>query len=127
MNITTNCAKELRNAMLREDLDPSETACRFGIKGGGCSGFTYILQFCEPQAHAKHDLAFEVPDSLFARFLVDKKSHLYIKGTVIDWSYDLMDRGLKFDNPLAIKSCGCKTSFMIDVKAHSTQTKPSWM
>ena len=50
------------------------------------------------------------------KILVDKKSHLYIDGTEIDWSYSLMDRGLKFTNPSAKGSCGCGTSFIYEPK-----------
>ena len=57
---------------------------------------------------------------------LDKKSNLYISETEIDWSYDLMDRGLKFNNPHAKGSCGCKTSFMMDLP-QDTEKIPSWM
>ena len=56
--------------------------------------------------------------------MVDKKSHLYIKGTEVDWSNDLNDRGLKFNNPSAKGSCGCRTSFMHEGMDAGT---PSWM
>ena len=55
-----------------------------------------------------------------------RQSNLYIGKTEIDWSYNLMDRGLKFNNPHAKGSCGCKTSFMIDMPQEE-QRVPSWM
>ena len=90
------------------------------VKGGGCSGYTYTLDFDDRQR--KFDLTYE---SHGLTILVDKKSNLYIGNTEIDWSYNLMDRGLKFNNPQAKGSCGCKTSFMIDI-APSNEI-PSWM
>lgn len=99
-----------------------DTRVRVGVKGGGCSGFTYTVDFDSKKS--KFDLEFE---SFGLSVLVDKKSHLYIKDTEIDWSNDLNDRGLKFNNPLAKGSCGCRTSFMYDHKKQTNETEPSWM
>ena len=99
-----------------------ETFCRVGVKGGGCSGFTYTVDF--DSRKTKFDLEFE---SHGLTCVVDKKSHLYIKDTEIDWSYGLMDRGLKFNNPSAKGSCGCKTSFMFEPPEQEEDFKPSWM
>ena len=107
--------------MERDGLDPNCTAVRMGVKGGGCSGFTYTLDFDDRKR--KFDLQFE---SYGVTILVDKKSNLYIGKTTVDWSYNLMDRGLKFDNPNAKGSCGCKTSFMMDIPEQTTTT-PAWM
>ena len=104
----------------KEETDPPWV--RVGVKGGGCSGFTYTLDFDSKKT--KFDLEFE---SQNLTILVDKKSHLYIKGTEIDWSYSLMDRGLKFNNPSAKGSCGCKTSFMFEPPEQEEDFKPSWM
>ena len=120
MKFTENASKEIRKIMERDGLDPDYTAVRMGVKGGGCSGFTYTLDFDDRKR--KFDLQFE---SNGVTILVDKKSNLYIGKTVVDWSYNLMDRGLKFDNPNAKGSCGCKTSFMMDIP--QTDTVPSWM
>ena len=106
--------------MIRDGLTPETHAVRMGVKGGGCSGLTYTLDFDDRKR--KFDLQFE---SQGVTILVDKKSNLYIGKTTVDWSYNLMDRGLKFDNPNAKGSCGCKTSFMIDVPEQTTT--PSWM
>ena len=109
--------------MKRDGLDPSTTAIRMGVKGGGCSGFTYTLDFTSNIT--KRDLTYS---SFNVTIVVDKKSHLYIGQTTIDWSNDLQDRGLKFDNPLAKGSCGCKTSFMIDLEqTKKPDSKSSWM
>ena len=120
MRFTENAAKEIRKIMERDGLYTTSMAVRMGVKGGGCSGFTYTLDFDNHKR--KFDLFFE---SNGLGILVDKKSHLYIGKTTIDWSYTLSDRGLKFDNPDAKGSCGCKTSFMIDIPEQKNM--PSWM
>ena len=123
MKFTQRAAEKLIQIMKRDGLDPSTTAIRMGVKGGGCSGFTYTLDFTSNIT--KRDLTYTSFDVII---VVDKKSHLYIGQTTIDWSNDLQDRGLKFDNPLAKGSCGCKTSFMIDLEqTKKPDSKPSWM
>ena len=96
---------------------------RFGVKAGGCSGFTYTIGF--DNRSRKFDLEFE---SCGVKLLVDKKSHLYVKETIIVWSNELQDKGFKFDNPHAKGACGCKTSFQIDVdKMNEGKETPNWM
>ena len=121
ISLTENAAKEILKVMQESDLK-EEVCLRVGVKGGGCSGFTYTLDFDSKKT--KFDLEFESQD---IKILVDKKSHLYIKDTEIDWSYNLMDRGLKFNNPSAKGSCGCKTSFMFEQPEQEETIKPSWM
>ena len=121
MKFTENASKEIRKIMVRDGLDPEKTAVRMGVKGGGCSGFTYTVDFDDRKR--KFDLQFESNGVII---LVDKKSNLYIGKTTVDWSYNLMDRGLKFDNPSAKGSCGCRTSFMMDIPEQA-ETVPSWM
>ncbi|MFI5401050.1 MAG: HesB/IscA family protein, partial [SAR324 cluster bacterium] len=91
---------------------PEDVPIRIGIKGGGCSGFTYTFDF--DAKRGRLDLEFQTQGMTV---LVDKKSHLYIDGTVVDWNYGLMDRGLKFTNPSAKGSCGCGTSFVYEPKS----------
>ena len=121
MTFSESAAKEIKKIMIRDGLSPETHAVRMGVKGGGCSGLTYTLDFDDRQR--KFDLAYP---SQGLTILVDKKSNLYISETEIDWSYDLMDRGLKFNNPHAKGSCGCKTSFMMDIP-QDTEKIPSWM
>ncbi len=108
IQLTEAAAKEIRKVKAEEDLG-EEVPIRIGIKAGGCSGFTYTFEF--DARKGKFDLEFE---SHGLKILVDKKSHLYIDGTEIDWSYSLIDRGLKFTNPAAKGSCGCGTSFIYE-------------
>ena len=109
-------------SIMKEQEVSDKTKIRVGVKGGGCSGFTYTVDF--ETRKGKFDLEFE---SFGLSVLVDKKSHLYIKDTEIDWSDNLNDRGLKFNNPSAKGSCGCRTSFMHDHTETKNDTTPSWM
>ena len=119
--LTKNAAKEIKLIMKKNNLELN-VAIRVGVKGGGCSGLTYTIDFDSKKT--KFDLEFK---SKGLRILVDKKSNLYIKHTEIDWSYNLVDRGLKFNNPQAKTSCGCKTSFMFDTSSIQKTSKPNWM
>lgn len=80
---------------------------RVGVKGGGCSGMTYILGI-EEASPKPYDAIFEQEG---VKVLIDAKSHLYLDGTTIDYKQSLMGGGFEFQNPLAKKSCGCGTSF----------------
>jgi iron-sulfur cluster assembly protein len=115
IELTEAAAKEIRKIKAEDGLG-DEVPLRIGIKGGGCSGFTYTFDF--DSRKSKFDLEFQTQGMTV---LVDKKSHLYIDGTVVDWSYSLMDRGLKFTNPQAKGSCGCGTSFIYEPKQTHTE------
>lgn len=96
----------------RQKLDKRGTpdaAIRLGIKGGGCSGFGYVIQFEDGQPKAR-DYAYEVGG---VRFVVDKKSLVYLAGTVFDYERTLMFQGFKFKNPNEASSCGCGHSFTV--------------
>ena len=120
ISFTEKAANKVLSIMKEQDVS-NDTVVRVGVKGGGCSGFTYTVDF--ESRKGKFDLEFE---SFGLGILVDKKSHLYIKDTEIDWSDNLNDRGLKFNNPSAKGSCGCRTSFMHEHKEENGHI-PSWM
>lgn len=84
-------------------------AVRLGIKGGGCSGFSYVIQF-EDGEPRERDYAYEVDG---VRFVVDKKSLVYLAGSVFDYEKTLMFQGFKFRNPNEAASCGCGHSFTV--------------
>lgn len=106
VSITERGASELRRIM--HDQKAEELFLRMSLKGGGCSGFNYHLDFAkEPGGF---DLTFE---SNGIRIVIDKKSHLFMNGTELDFSDGLIDRGFRFNNPMAKTSCGCGTSFGI--------------
>jgi len=96
----------------REKLDKRGTpdaAIRLGIKGGGCSGFSYVIQF-EDEPPRERDRVYEV---LGVRFVVDKKSLIYLAGAMLDYERTLMFQGFKFRNPNEAASCGCGHSFTV--------------
>ncbi len=84
-------------------------AIRLGIKGGGCSGFSYVIQF-EDDAPKARDYLYEADG---VRFIVDKKSFVYLAGSVFDFEKTLMFQGFKFRNPQEATSCGCGHSFTV--------------
>jgi iron-sulfur cluster assembly protein len=104
--LTEKAANEVKRIMADQKIE-AETVLRVGVTGGGCSGFSYALGF-DKNFDDKADSKFEyhgVP------VVVDKKSALYLDGTTIDFYDGLEARGFKFDNPNAVKSCGCGSSF----------------
>jgi len=82
---------------------------RLGIRGGGCSGFSYVIQF-DDDPPRERDLVYEAGG---VRFFVDKKSFVYLAGTVLDYEKTLMFSGFKFKNPNEAASCGCGHSFTV--------------
>ncbi len=86
-----------------------DAAVRLGIKGGGCSGFSYVIQF-EDEAAKERDYVFEFGG---LRFFVDKKSMVYLAGTTLDYEKTVMFQGFKFRNPNEAASCGCGHSFTV--------------
>jgi len=105
VTLTPSALQEVRRLMQQEQK-PS-VALRVGVKGGGCSGFTYQMGLDEASPKP-YDEVFE-QDGL--KILVDAKSHLYLDGMTIDFKGSLLGGGFEFNNPLAKKTCGCGTSF----------------
>ena len=84
-------------------------AVRLGIKGGGCSGFSYVIEFSDDPPRAK-DIVNELEG---VRFYIDKKSLVYLAGSLLDYEKTLMFQGFKFRNPNEATSCGCGHSFTV--------------
>jgi iron-sulfur cluster assembly protein len=80
---------------------------RIGVTGGGCSGFNYSLGFDEHFDEAKDSKY----DHHGVAVVVDKKSALYLDGTTVDYFHSLEKQGFTFENPNAVKTCGCGSSF----------------
>lgn len=80
---------------------------RVGVKGGGCSGMTYILGFDHPQENDKHFII----DGIDC--IMDKSHEMYLFGMQVDWQDGLNNRGFTFKNPNASTTCGCGTSFAV--------------
>ena len=104
--LTEKAASEVKRAMAEAKL-PEETVLRIGVAGGGCSGFQYKLGF-DAAANSEKD---HVTEQHGVKVAVDKKSDLYLDGTMIDWIETLERRGFHFENPNVTRSCGCGSSF----------------
>lgn len=102
--LTDRAAKEIRNIMSSKNI-PEGYHLRVGVKGGGCSGMTYILGF---DRQREHDLEFNFEG---ITIYVDKRHGLYLMGTTVDYQDGLNARGFVFENPNATATCGCGTSF----------------
>ncbi len=112
--VTENAARAIRDIIKEQDLDVETTRLRVGVKGGGCSGFSYLLDLTEKQRDT--DEVWEYTYTLEAgeftvRIVCDPKSYLYLNGTEIDFKDELMGRGFVFNNPNATSTCGCGSSF----------------
>ena len=84
-----------------------DSAIRIGVKGGGCSGYSYVIQFDDGLPKETDT----VIDSGKLRFFVDKKSLSVLKGTILDHERTLMYEGFRFHNPQQVSECGCGQSF----------------
>ena len=106
ITITDNGAKHVRNFMAAESID--QGVLRVAVKGGGCSGLTYVLDMTgEAQEGDK------VIEQNGVTLAVDKKSYIFLAGTELDYSGGLNGKGFVFNNPNAKKACGCGTSFSV--------------
>ena len=106
ISLTPPAVKEIRR-ILTEQNNP-KLALRVGVKGGGCSGFSYAMGFDSEQREM--DAIFEQEG---IKILCDPKSHLYLDGITVDFKNDLTDGGFRFINPNAKGSCGCGSSFSV--------------
>jgi iron-sulfur cluster assembly protein len=97
--------------MARKALEKRGTpaaALRLGVRGGGCSGVSYAIEFSD--SIRKKDNVFEYPN---LHVVVDPKSLVYLRGSVLDYEVQLMQHGFKFRNPNEKAGCGCGESFSI--------------
>lgn len=106
INLTEAAAGEIKRVIEEQDR-PEYKYVRVGVAGGGCSGFQYNFEFTD---------SYDEADDTFCEqhgvgVVVDRKSDLFLDGTTIDFYTGLDKRGFTFDNPNAVKSCGCGSSF----------------
>ena len=101
-------AREEVQRLMAEEKIPQGAVIRVGVEGGGCSGLTYQMDF---ETETKED------DKIFEdqgiKIAVDKKSFLYLAGTVLEYSGGLNGKGFAFNNPNESRTCGCGESFSI--------------
>ena len=93
--------------LIKTSEDAQGKLLRVGVKGGGCSGMTYILNF---DTQKENDQLF---DNGNFSFLMDRSHGIYLIGMEIDWEGGLNSRGFTFKNPNASSTCGCGTSFAV--------------
>lgn len=103
ISLTESAAVKIKELLAKKE----ETGVRAGVQGGGCSGFTYKLEFDNQKDTDR------VIDSYGISLYVDPKSYLYLLGTEIDFVDGLNQSGFKFINPNAKRTCGCGESFSI--------------
>lgn len=106
VQLTAGAVKEVRRLMQAPDFDSTQVL-RVGVKGGGCSGMTYILGF---DAKEDNDFEFEVEG---ITCVMNKSHEMYLLGMEVDWEDGLNNRGFTFKNPNASSTCGCGTSFAV--------------
>jgi iron-sulfur cluster assembly protein len=102
--ITDGAVEQLNQIRQKENI-PDDYSLRVGVKGGGCSGFTYVLGFDMPQ---ENDEQFEISG---LQVVMNKAHAIYLLGMQVDFVSGLDNRGFTFDNPNASSTCGCGTSF----------------
>lgn len=101
-------AKQQVDRLKSDQSLAADAFIRVGVKGGGCSGLSYVLDF---------DTELKDDDKVFedrgVKIVVDKKSFLYLVGTELDYAGGLNGKGFSFINPNASRTCGCGESFSI--------------
>ena len=136
VNITETAAREINSIIHQQGLDGDKIRLRVGVKGGGCSGFSYILDLTEVQKDSDElwEVSYRTSEdgktitrveqaaggaatavaeagTFTVRVVCDPKSYLYLNGTTIDFKDEIMGRGFVFNNPNATTTCGCGSSF----------------
>ena len=106
VTLTASAKDEIKRLMNAEGFNQDQFL-RIGVKGGGCSGMTYVLGF---DAKTEKDESFEI-DGI--SIIMEKSHGIYLAGMEVDWQGGLNSRGFTFNNPNASKTCGCGTSFAV--------------
>ncbi len=131
--VTETAGREIDAIIAQQGLDPATVCLRVGVKGGGCSGFSYLLDLTEAKKETDEawsytftrraasaassaansgGVAVAEPSAQFTVTVIcDPKSYLYLNGTTVDFKDEIMGRGFIFSNPNATSSCGCGSSF----------------
>jgi len=104
ITLSATAVTQLKRIMTEQNI-PEGHGVRVGVKGGGCSGFSYILGFDMPK---ENDDTFEIQGM---KVLMQRAHAIYLMGMEVDWVEGLQNRGFTFTNPNATDTCGCGTSF----------------
>ena len=108
IKFTDRAITEAKNKLINRNTPNS--AIRLAVRGSGCNGFKYVIDF-EDNKSSEKDIVFDF-DVL--KIFVDKKSIIYLNGSMIVWEEKLMSQGFKFKNPQETSACSCGKSFSID-------------
>jgi len=108
IKVSEGAKKRIALLMTDEGYDATQDFVRVGVKSGGCSGLSYELKFDKSQT--ENDKLFEDNE---IRIVIDKKSVLYLAGTILEYSGGLNGKGFVFNNPNAERTCGCGESFSL--------------
>ena len=108
ITVSDSAKQKVLSLMQEEGFNAERDYVRVGVKSGGCSGLSYELKF--DNAIGDSDKVFE--DNA-VRIIVDKKSFLYLVGTILEYSGGLNGKGFVFNNPNAQRTCGCGESFSL--------------
>ncbi|MET0394740.1 MAG: iron-sulfur cluster assembly accessory protein [Chitinophagaceae bacterium] len=106
VTLTPGAIAELKRLMAQDGFDTTQ-ALRIGVKGGGCSGMSYVLGFDHQQ---QNDIEFAIES---IPCVMNKAHEMYLYGMQVDWENGLNNRGFTFRNPNASNTCGCGTSFAV--------------
>lgn len=107
ITVSPEAAEQVKKQL--EKRGTPDAYLRLGLKGGGCSGFSYVLMFEDvPLRTDYHHF-----ESNGVKVLVDPKSMIHLNGCTLDWESGLVKRGFKFRNPNEKSSCGCGHSFSV--------------
>jgi iron-sulfur cluster assembly protein len=106
VQLTATAVEEIKRLMNEPNFDATQRL-RVGVKGGGCSGLSYVLGF---DAVQEGDVAFEIEG---IPCIMNKAHELYLFGISINWENGLNNRGFTFNNPNASSTCGCGSSFAV--------------
>lgn len=106
VKFTEGAMTEIKRLMSEPGFDSSQFL-RIGVKGGGCSGLSYVLGF---DSKKENDDDYQYED---VSFIMEKAHEIYLSGMEIDWQGGLNSRGFTFSNPNASSTCGCGTSFAV--------------
>lgn len=108
IKVSESASKKIVNMMKDDGFDVAQDYVRVGVKSGGCSGLSYDLTF--DNQISENDKVFEDNN---IKIVVEKKSFLYLAGTILEFSGGLNGKGFVFNNPNANRTCGCGESFSL--------------
>ena len=103
----TSSATQRVTALIEQD--PARPWLRLAIRGGGCSGMSYVMEFVE--SPGERDKVFTFDDGI--QVCIDRRSYLHLNGMEIDWEESLVSRAFRFNNPHATRTCSCGESFAV--------------